>query len=205
MREEGYSIDSSDNGEDGLYFASSIEYDCIILDLMLPVIDGLTILKELRLKNIAIPVIILIAKDAIEDRVKGLDSGADDYLTKPFSFEELLARVRALLRRPVDNRENMLSIADLTLDTASHLVYRGGKFLELTTKEYSLLEYFMINKERILTRSLIAEHVWNYDFDYESNIIDVYIRYLRRKIDADFNVKLLHTVRGSGYILKVKD
>jgi len=205
LREECYSVDSSNNGEEGLYFATSTEYDCIILDLMLPIIDGLTILKKLRLKNTNIPVIILTAKDSIEDRVKGLDSGADDYLTKPFSFEELLARVRALLRRPVDSRENILSISDLTLDTTTHLVCRGVESLELTAKEYSILEYFMKNKGRVLSRSQIAEHVWNYDFDYESNIIDVYIRYLRRKIENDSNIKLLHTVRGSGYVLKVKE
>ena len=205
LQEEGYGVDSSNNGEEGLYFATNVEYDCIILDLMLPILDGLTILKKLRLKNINIPVIILTAKDAIEDRVSGLDSGADDYLTKPFSFEELLARVRALLRRPLDSRENILSISDLTLDTTSHLVCRGSESLELTAREYSILEYFMRNKGRILTRSQIAEHVWNYDFDYGSNIIDVYIRYLRRKIQDDSHVKLIHTVRGSGYVLKVKE
>lgn len=202
LREEGYSVDTAEDGEEGQDLIEVVEYDCIILDIMLPVIDGLTVLKHIRNKGIKIPVLLLTARDAIEDKVKGLDLGADDYLTKPFSFDELLARIRALLRRQNESKETILKAADLILDTVSHTVSRGGNDIELTAKEYAILEYMLRNKGRLLTRSQIADHVWNYDFEGNSNIVDVYIRYLRKKIDDDFDSKLLHTVRGSGYMLK---
>jgi len=202
LKESGYSVDMAEDGEEGLDFAKMIEYDCIILDLMLPVMDGLTVLKKLRMKKIGTPVLILTARDAIEDRVRGLDMGADDYLVKPFSFDELLARVRALLRRRGDDREVILRLADLTLDTTTHIAFRGGKTIELTAKEYAILEYLLRNRGMLVTRSQIIEHVWNYDFDYNSNVVEVYIRYLRRKIDDGFEQKLIHTIRGSGYMLK---
>lgn len=202
LREEGYSVDTAEDGEDGQELIEVVEYDCIILDIMLPVINGLAVLKHIRNKGIKIPVLLLTARDAIEDKVKGLDLGADDYLTKPFSFDELLARIRALLRRQNESKETTLKAADLILDTVSHTVSRGGNDIELTAKEYAILEYMLRNKGRLLTRSQIADHVWNYDFEGNSNIVDVYIRYLRKKIDDDFDSKLLHTVRGSGYMLK---
>jgi len=202
LKESGYSVDMAKDGEEGLDFAEMIEYDCIILDIMLPVMDGLTVLKKLRMKKIGTPVLILTARDAIEDRVRGLDMGADDYLVKPFSFDELLARVRALLRRRGDDREVVLRLADLTLDTTTHIAVRDGKTIELTAKEYAILEYLLRNRGMLVTRSQIIEHVWNYDFDYNSNVVEVYIRYLRRKIDDGFDQKLIHTVRGSGYMLK---
>jgi heavy metal response regulator len=205
LNEEGYSIDTAEDGEEAQDFIETAEYDCIILDIMLPAIDGLTILKRLRNNRVNTPVLILTAMDAIDDRVKGLDLGADDYLAKPFSFDELLARIRALLRRQVETRETVVTIADLALDTISHTVIRDGKNIELTAKEYSILEYMLKNKGRLLTRSQIADHVWNYDFDGNSNIVDVYIRYLRKKIDDNFDNKLIHTVRGSGYILQDKE
>lgn len=205
LTEEGYSIDMCSDGEEGRYYIELTEYDCIVLDLMLPKVDGLTLLKELRLNGKMTPVLLLTARDTIEDRVVGLDAGADDYLVKPFSFDELLARVRALLRRQGENKGVILNIADLSLDTLSHSAVRGGKTLELTSKEYSVLEYFMRNKGRILTRSQIAEHVWNFDFDCGSNIVDVYVRYLRSKIDDGFDKKLIHTIRGSGYVLREKE
>lgn len=204
LREEGYSVDTAEDGEDGQELIEVVEYDCIILDIMLPVINGLAVLKHIRNKGIKIPVLLLTARDAIEDKVKGLDLGADDYLTKPFSFDELLARIRALLRRQNESKETTLKAADLILDTVSHTVSRGGNDIELTAKEYAILEYMLRNKGRLLTRSQIADHVWNYDFEGNSNIVDVYIRYLRKKIDDDFDSKLLHTVRGSGYMLKEK-
>ena len=205
LAEIGYSVDSCDNGEDGRYYIDMTQYDCIILDLMLPKVDGLTLLKEMRQKGNTTPVLILTAKTVIEARVEGLDSGADDYLTKPFSFDELLARIRALLRRQSDSRDSNLAFADLTMDVAGHIVKRGDKNIELTSKEYALLEYLMRNKGRILSRMQIAEHVWNYDFDCASNIVDVYIRYLRAKVDNDFDNKLIHTIRGTGYVLREKE
>lgn len=205
LTEKGYSVDSCDNGEDGRYYIEMTQYDCILLDLMLPKVDGLTLLKEMRLKGNKTPVLILTARTVIEDRVAGLDSGADDYLTKPFSFDELLARIRVLLRRQGDSRSNELTFADLTMDVAGHIVKRGDKIIDLTSKEYALLEYFMRNKGRTLSRMQIAEHVWNYDFDCSSNIVDVYIRYLRSKVDKGFDNKLIHTIRGAGYVLREKE
>jgi DNA-binding response OmpR family regulator len=202
LKEEGYSVDAVKNGREGENYIYSTDYDCIILDIMIPIIDGLTLLRRIRAKKISTPVLLLTAKDSIEDRVVGLDTGADDYLIKPFSFDELLARVRALLRRQKEKRDIVLSIDDLKLDTVTREVKRGDRSIELTSKEYSILEYFLKNKNRVLTKSQIAEHVWNYDFEYNSNIVEVYIRYLRRKIDEDFKNKLIHTIRGGGYVLK---
>ena len=202
LKEEGYAYDLASDGRDGLNFDESIEYDCIILDIMLPSVDGFTIIKKLREKNINSPIIVLTAKSATKDKVNGLDYGADDYITKPFSFEELIARVRAMLRRKLDEKETVLKCRDLTLDLISREVYRNNKLIQLTTKEFSILEYFLRNKGRILTKSQIAEHVWNYEFDYHSNIIEVYIRYLRKKIDDDYEEKLIHTIRGVGYKIK---
>ena len=202
LKEEGYAYDLASDGREGLNFAESIEYDCIILDIMLPSVDGFTIIQKLRGKNINSPIIVLTAKSATKDKVNGLDYGADDYITKPFSFEELIARVRAMLRRKLDEKETVLKCRDLTLDLISREVYRDNKLIHLTTKEFSILEYFLRNKGRILTKSQIAEHVWNYEFDYHSNIIEVYIRYLRKKIDDDYEKKLIHTIRGVGYKIK---
>ncbi|MDI3481044.1 MAG: hypothetical protein PWQ97_699 [Tepidanaerobacteraceae bacterium] len=202
LQEDGYSVDTAKDGREGLDFALAVEYDCIVLDIMLPAIDGLTVLRRLRENNVTTPVLFLTAKDAVEDRVKGLDLGADDYLIKPFSFDELLARIRALLRRRSIGRETVIKIKDLILDTNAHTVTRGGRFIELTAKEYAVLEYLMRNRGRVLTRTQIADHVWNYDFEGNSNIVDVYIRYLRRKIDDGFEDKLIQTVRGSGYMMR---
>ena len=202
IEKSGYSVDVCDNGRDAQALISLSDYDCIVLDIILPGIDGLTLLKAMRSGGNQTPVLILTAKDSVEDRVKGLDCGADDYLIKPFSLEELLARIRALLRRQAADRRNELSIADLVMDLSGHEVYRGEKKIELTSKEFSILEYLLRNKNRLLTRTQIVDHVWNYDFDCSSNIVDVYIRYLRAKIDDDFDIKLINTVRGSGYIIK---
>jgi len=205
LKEEGYAVDSAANGRDAQSFIDLYEYDCIILDIMIPYIDGLTLLRKLRQNKILSPVLLLTAKDSIEDRVVGLDSGADDYLVKPFSFDELLARVRALLRRQQENKEIVITVDDLKINTVTREIIRGAKLIELTSKEYALLDYFIKNKNRVLTKYQIAEHVWNYDFEYNSNIVEVYIRYLRRKIDDDFDNKLIHTVRGGGYLFKDKN
>lgn len=204
LTEEGYVVDAVKNGRDGESYLFSGDYDCIILDIMIPFIDGLTLLRKMRAKKIMTPVLLLTAKDSIEDRVIGLDTGADDYLIKPFSFDELLARVRALMRRQKEKRDMVLSVGDLEMDTLTREVKRSGKIIELTLKEYAILEYLLRNKNIVLTKSQIAEHVWGYDFDYGSNIVEVYIRYLRRKIDEDFKNKLIHTIRGRGYIIKDK-
>ena len=202
LEEETYAIDVAYDGEDGLYLGSEGQYDLIILDIMLPKIDGLEILSQLRDQGRDTPILLLTAKDAVDDRVAGLNKGADDYLTKPFAFSELLARVRVLLRRGKAEVKTTLQISDLTLDLVSHNVNRGGDEIELTGKEYSLLEYFMRNQEKVLTRTMIAEHVWDYNFDTFTNVIDVYINHLRKKIDKGRESKLLHTLRGVGYIMK---
>ena len=202
LEEETYAVDVSYDGEDGLHLGSEGQYDLIILDIMLPKIDGLEILSQLRDQGRDTPILLLTAKDAVDDRVTGLNKGADDYLTKPFAFSELLARVRVLLRRGKAEVKTTLQISDLTLDLVSHNVNRGGDEIELTGKEYSLLEYFMRNQEKVLTRTMIAEHVWDYNFDTFTNVIDVYINHLRKKIDKGRESKLLHTLRGVGYIMK---
>jgi heavy metal response regulator len=202
LEEEQFAVDVAYDGEEGLYMGQTNPYDLILMDLMLPKMDGLAVIRELRTRNIMTPVLCLTAKDAVEDIVSGLDSGSDDYLTKPFAFAELLARVRALLRRGSQDRGAEIRFADLRLDPVEHKVWRNNKEIELTAKEYGLLEYFMRNPNQILTRTMIAEHVWDYTFDSFTNIIDVYVNYLRKKVDRDYEKKLIHTVRGVGYILK---
>jgi heavy metal response regulator len=200
--EEHYAVDTAFDGEEGLYLSEINEYDLIVLDLMIPKIDGLGVLKKIRERKDNVPILVLTAKDSVEDTVKGLDAGCDDYLTKPFAFAELLARIRALLRRDKKEKESVLRIADLTLSIVTHKVMRQGKEIELTSKEYALLEYFMRNPEKVLTRTMISEHVWDYHFDSNTNVIDVYVNYLRKKIDKDFDPKLIHTIRGIGYMMK---
>jgi len=202
LREEGYAVDVAYDGKEGYLLASANEYDIIILDLMLPQMDGVTVCKKLREAKVKSPIIMLTAKDTVQDKVTGLDSGADDYVTKPFSFEELLARMRAVLRKEEARGATKLQAADLVLDLVAHKVARGGNEIELTTKEYALLEYLMRNAGTIVTRTMISEHVWDIDFDTFTNVIDVYINYLRNKIDHGYKKKLIHTVRGRGYLLK---
>ena len=205
LREEGYSADVAHDGEEGDFMAGTNDYDLIILDIMLPKIDGITLCKRFRQQRITVPVIMLTAKDTIKDKVAGLDSGADDYLTKPFAFEELLARVRALLRKKDGQASTKLQVADLTLDLLTHKAARGDEDIVLTTKEYALLEYFMRNAGSVVTRTMLSEHVWDINFDTTTNVIDVYINYLRKKIDQGHKKKLIHTVRGRGYTLKEQD
>ena len=202
LEEETYAIDVAHDGEEGLHLGSEGQYDLIILDIMLPKVNGLEVLSQLRNQGSDVPILLLTAKDAVDDRVTGLNKGADDYLTKPFAFSELLARVRVLLRRGKAEVKTILQVDDLTLDLVSHKVDRGGDEIELTGKEYSLLEYFMRNQDKVLTRTMIAEHVWDYNFDTFTNVIDVYINHLRKKIDKGRQNKLLHTLRGVGYIMK---
>ena len=202
LEEEHYAVDVATDGEEGVDMVDVYEYDLAILDIMLPKRDGLSVLSHIRKKNNSMPVILLTAKDMLEDKVKGLDMGADDYLTKPFAFEELLARIRALLRRGKPEESLKLVLDDLVLDPVTHAVTRAGGDIPLTAKEYALLEYFMRNPERVLTRTMISEHVWNIKFDTYTNVIDVYISYLRNKIDKGHDKKLLHTVRGVGYMIK---
>ncbi|MGV7221804.1 MAG: heavy metal response regulator transcription factor [Nitrospinales bacterium] len=202
LEEETYAVDVAHDGEEGLYLASESQFDLIVLDLMLPKLNGLEVLTKLREKKVATPIILLTAKDSVEDKVTGLNKGADDYLTKPFAFSELLARVRSLLRRGSGDTKTLLQVADLTLDLVSHKVKREDMEMELTGKEYSLLEYFMRNEGKVLTRTMIAEHVWDYNFDTFTNVIDVYINHLRKKIDKDYPKKLLHTLRGVGYVMR---
>src|SRR5882724_2079645 len=203
--EEGHAVEIAKDGPEALDFAfTEPGYDLIVLDVMLPGQDGFGVLKTLRADGLKAPVLMLTARDAVGDRVTGLDLGADDYLTKPFAFEEFLARVRALLRRGTGQRAPVLKLADLTLDPATRTVTRDGRRITLTTREYALLEYFLRNVGRVLTRPMIAQHVWGLDFDPESNIIDVYVGYVRRKIDGDGERRLLHTVRGAGYMLSAE-
>jgi heavy metal response regulator len=203
LKEEGWAVDVVHTGNDALDWAAAAEYDVIVLDVLLPGRDGYSVCRELRARGAKTPVLMLTARDAVDDRVTGLDSGADDYLVKPFAFKELLARLRALTRRQSDSRSAELRVGDLTLDTVAHTARRGDRRIELTAKEYSLLEYLMRHPGRLLSRTQIAEHVWNFDFYSESNVVDVYIRYLRRKIDEGFDHKLIKTVRGAGY--KISD
>jgi len=202
LKEEGYATDVAYDGEQGHFLATTNDYDLIVLDLMLPKMDGVSLCKDLRRSKIYAPIIMLTAKDAIEDKVKGLDSGADDYMTKPFAFEELLARVRALLRKKDLKQTTRLQVNDLVLDTLAHKAYRAGKEIVLTAKEYALLEYLLRNTGIIVTRTMISEHVWDINFDTSTNVIDVYINYLRNKIDQGHKKKLINTLRGSGYVLK---
>jgi heavy metal response regulator len=202
LEEEGYAVDVASDGETGLQMALDRVHDLIILDIQLPKRDGLSLLHELRQEKVTTPVLLLTVRATIEDKVLGLDAGADDYLTKPFAFQELVARIRALLRRRPEGKPAALQVADLTLDPARRLVFRDNRRIDLTAKEFALLDYFMRNPGRVLTRTMIAEHVWDYDFDSMTNVIDVYVNYLRKKIDSDQEQKLIHTIRGVGYMLK---
>ena len=202
LEAEHHAVDVAADGESGLAATIGGGYDLVVLDVMLPKRDGLAVLRELRAGGHAVPVLLLTARAEVADKVAGLDVGADDYLTKPFAVEELVARVRALLRRGAAAAPPRLAIADLTLDPVTREVTRAGKRIDLTAREYALLEFFLRNRGRVLGRALIAQHVWGVDFDTFTNVIDVYVNYLRRKIDADFEPKLVHTVRGVGYVLK---
>lgn len=202
LLEEGYSVDNAYDGEEAQYMAETTPYDAMILDIMLPRKDGIAVCQELRLKKVNTPILMLTAKDSVEDRVKGLDSGADDYLVKPFAFSELLARIRALLRREAQPKTRKLQVGDLVMDTLTREVSRAQRKIELTTKEYSILEYFMRRPGVVITRTMLEENAWDYEFDSISNIIDVYIRRLRRKIDEEGKDSLIQTVRGAGYRLK---
>jgi len=205
LEEEKYEVDVAYDGEEGCQKIMDGSYSLVILDVMLPKKDGFAVVKEMRMKKFQTPVLMLTAKDTVDDIVAGLNSGSDDYLTKPFAFAELLARVRALLRRSEQERGAEIRFADLRLDPVTHKVWRKDKEIDLTAKEYSLLEFFMRNPNQVLTRTTIAENVWDYIFDSFTNIIDVYVNYLRKKIDRDADKKLIHTVRGVGYILKEED
>ena len=204
LSEADYVVDLAWNGAEGLDYALAIEYDAIILDIMLPQINGLQLLRELRKRGYKTPILLLTARDRVENRVEGLDSGADDYLVKPFAFPELLARLRALLRRPSLHAEPVLQLADLEMDIARREVRRAGRLIDLSPREFALLEYLLRHVNQTLTRTQIAEHIWNFDFYNESNVVDVYIGYLRRKIDQGSNQPLLHTVRGVGYRLSAE-
>ena len=201
LEQESYAVDVAEDGIEGQHMAEVNEYDAIILDIMLPKKNGLDVLKDVKAAGVKTPIILLTARDTVDDRVKGLDLGADDYLTKPFAFEELLARLRVLMRRGGSGTP-LLKFADLSLDPATRRARRGETEVELTVKEYALLEYLLRNPNRVLTRTLIAEHVWDQSFDSETNVVDVYVNHLRTKIDKDFPTKLIHTVRGVGYVLK---
>ena len=205
LKAEGYTVDSCTDGESGYAYAAGLSYDCVILDIMLPKLSGLEILKRLRAAGSKANILLLTAKDSIDDRVTGLNAGADDYLVKPFAFEELLARIRTIMRRTGENRENLLALDDLQMNVNDHTVTRAGERIELTSKEYALLEYLMRNPGRVLTRTQISDHVWNNEFAYDSNIVDVYIRYLRNKIDKAHGKKLIQTIRGTGYALRIEE
>ncbi len=202
LKEERYVTDLASDGETALYLAEANPYDLIILDIMLPKKDGVTACREIRNKKIDVPILLLTAKSSVKDKVLGLNSGADDYLSKPFEFEELLARVQALLRRRVVDKSNVLKVGDLELDQIVHQVKRAGKNIVLTSKEFNLLRYLMSHANQVVTRTMISEHVWNEDFDTFTNVIDVYVNYLRNKIDKGFPKALIHTVRSTGYVLK---
>lgn len=201
LTEAGHAVDVAWDGEEGLDYALAADYDVLILDIMLPEMDGLELLRELRHRGYKTPTLMLTARDNVDDRVKGLDAGADDYLVKPFAFPELLARVRALLRRPPLQMGTVLSVGDLEMDTATRQVRLGKRLIDLSPREYALLEYLMRHPNQVLTRTQIGEHVWNFDFYHESNVVDVYIGYLRRKIDKSSDCPLIQTVRGVGYCL----
>lgn len=203
LKEQNYCVDLANNETDALHMAFNNPYDMIILDVMLDNHEsGFTICKKIREQNLNIPILMLTAKTSIADKVKGLNLGADDYLTKPFAIEELFARTRVLLRRNSNNKQTTLIISDLEMNLLTHKVKRGSKEIELTSTEFALLEYLMRNANNVVTRTMISEHVWNDDFDSFSNIINVYIQYLRKKIDGGFEEKLIHSIRGTGYILK---
>jgi DNA-binding response OmpR family regulator len=205
LESEGYSVDRCFDGEEALDFIDVGEFDAIIMDIMMPRINGIEVLKQMRSRNNTTPVLLLTARDGIGDRVNGLDAGADDYLIKPFAFEELLARIRVMTRKASGNSTNVFSAADLTMDLNSHTVVRGDVNINLSAKEFEILEYLLRNKGIVLSREKIESHVWNFDYSGGTNVVDVYIRYLRKKIDDEFEPKLIHTVRGCGYVLRVDD
>lgn len=202
LKAAGYSVDSCRDGEEALDYLDGAEYDALILDIMMPKVDGLQVLRKIRSAGSALPVLLLTARDSIEDRVTGLDAGADDYLVKPFALEELLARLRVITRKPVTEKSPVLQVANLTLRLDTRSAFRGETEIQLSSKEYALLRYMMQNAGIVLSRDKLEQHIWNYDFTGGSNVIDVYIRYLRKKIDDGYEPKLIHTVRGSGYVLK---
>ena len=202
LKEENYAVDIFHNGEDGAYWAINNEYDAIILDIMIPIKDGFEVCKEIRNNNILTPIIMLTAKDTTEDKVRGLNAGADDYLSKPFAFKELLARIQALLRRNNQYKTQILKVADLELDIDSRRVFRADTEIILTGREFALLEYLMRNKNKILTETQIIEHVWDMNSELFTNVVNVYILHLRKKIDSDFDKKLIYTVRSRGFMLK---
>ncbi|NUM48522.1 MAG: response regulator transcription factor [Anaerolineales bacterium] len=201
LTEAGYAVDVAQDGREGLAYGLSAEYDAVVLDLMLPKMNGLEVLRELRHQQFKTPVLLLTARDGVDDRVQGLDAGADDYLVKPFAFPELLARLRALLRRPPLQAGTLLQLADLQMNLATREVHRAGKLLEFSPREFSLLELLLRHPNQVLTRTQILEHVWNFNFYGDSNVVDVYIGYLRRKVDLGFAPPLIHTVRGVGFRL----
>ena len=206
LEEQGYAVDAAFTGREALDWAASAPYDLIVLDILLPELDGISVCRELRKQGQRVPILMLTARDMVDDRVAGLDAGADDYLVKPFALKELLARLRALARRAVDApKSTVLTIADLAMDTNLHRVKRGNQIIELTAKEYAILECLLRANGRVLSRAMIADHVWNYEVFNESNVVDVYIRNLRRKIDEPFALKLIHTIRGTGYCLSIED
>lgn len=202
---DGYSVDRCYDGKEAMDILSYTDYDAVILDIMMPKADGFEVLRSLRGAGKATPVLFLTARDAIADRVKGLDSGANDYLVKPFSFDELMARLRAMTRSSFGLTSSVIRIADLTFDSASHQVCRGGKEISLSVKEYQLLEYLLHNQGIVLSREKIEDHIWNYDYEGGTNVVDVYISYLRKKIDEGYTNKLIHTVRGRGYVMREGD
>lgn len=205
LEEAGHAVDLARDGREGLQYARIADYDLLLLDIMLPKLDGLELLRELRREGDKTPTLMLTARDTVDDRVAGLDAGADDYLVKPFAFPELLARIRALLRRPPLQTGTVLQVADLEMDTSTRLVRRGEREIELTPREYAVLEYLLRHPNQVLTRTQIGEHVWNFDFYHESNVIDVYVGYLRRKIEQEGESPLIHTVRGVGYRMAAED
>lgn len=204
LQGEHYSVDSCFNGQEALDYMAAAEYDVVILDIMMPVLDGLSVLREMRSKGDPTPVLLLTARDGIEDRVTGLDAGANDYLVKPFAYEELSARIRVLLRKPSAPPKTCYQVGDLEVHTDTHRVFRGGKEIRLSGKEFAFLRYMIQNAGIVLSRERLEQHLWNYDYMGSSNVIDVYIRYLRKKIDDGFDRKLIHTVRGAGYVLKAE-
>ena len=204
LSEAGYVVDVAQDGEDGLNYGLATEYDIIVLDILLPRMDGLRILKELRSRSVKTPVLLLTARDTVDDRVRGLDAGADDYLVKPFAFSELLARIRALLRRPPLQLDTVLQVGNLELDNAQRQVRRAGRVIELSPREFTLLEYLMRHPHQVLTRTQIAQYVWDFDFYSDFKVVDVYIGYLRRKVDRGADRPLIHTVRGVGYRLSAE-
>ena len=203
LEKEYYGVDSCFDGEEAVRYVEGTEYDAIILDIMLPKLDGFEVIKRIRAKKNKVPILLLTARDHIDDKVKGLDYGADDYLVKPFIFEELMARIRVLLRRKSGNADNVITIANLKVDLDAKTVFRDDLLIKLSGREYSILEYLIRNKGKILSRERIEDHIWNYDYEGGTNVIDVYIRYLRKKIDDSYTPKLIHTIRGLGYVLRV--